>query len=366
MKNRSGALIIWGVAILVAAWGAWLILAEDDAGRSGRGFGGGATSVRVETVQLEPFADVIEAIGTAKANESVVLTARVSETVGSVNFEDGAHVEEGTVLLELTNIEERAMLAEAEATLREAESQYARIMELQRQGSAPETLVDQRLRILEESRERLNASRARLNDRIIRAPFAGILGLRSVSQGTLVAPGTEITTIDDVHIIKLDFSVPERFIGVLRPGVAITAYSAAYPNRPFTGEVKTISSRVDPVTRAVTVRAEIPNQDRALHPGMLLTLTLKSNERVSLAIPITALIPVGRENFVFVKADDDTVTRRSIELGTRTEERVEVTSGLVAGDVVVSSGLVRLRDGVKVRVIDDQNAEEPAPNTQPQ
>lgn len=350
MNYRSGGLILWAVAAAIVLWGGYLMFGggSDPSGQRR----GGATAVKTEIVHTSNFADTIEAIGTAKANESVVLTARVSETVQSISFEDGGFVDKGTVIVELTNSEERAFVAEAEATLREAVAQYDRVIDLEELGNVSASVLDNRLRQVEEARERLNAANARLSDRIIRAPFAGVLGLRNVSQGTLVSPGLEITTVDDVEIIKLDFSVPERFLSSLSQGQKIEAYAAAYKGRAFVGEVKTVSSRVDPVSRAVTVRAVIDNADHALRPGMLLTLTLSSNQRSSLSVPPTALVPMADKDYLFVVDEDKTVRHQEVTIGQRDDTKVEVLDGLVEGDEVVVSGTLRLRAGASVTIIE--------------
>ncbi|MCK5040801.1 MAG: efflux RND transporter periplasmic adaptor subunit, partial [Sphingomonadales bacterium] len=348
MKYRSGGFFLWAVAIVVVAWGGYLLLADGAGPQQRRG--GMATAVKVEVVHNASFADTIEAIGTAKANESVILTARVSEAVQSVSFEDGGFVSQGDVIVELTNSEERAFVAEAQATVREAEAQYERVLDLEGLGSASSAVVDNRLRQLEEARERLNAAQARLADRIIRAPFSGILGLRNVSQGALVSPGLEITTLDDVEKIKLDFSVPERFLSALTEGQQIEAFAAAYKGRAFVGEVKTVSSRVDPVSRAVTVRALIDNADHALRPGMLLTLTLSSNQRMALSVPPSALVPMADKDYLFVVSEENKVSHTEVEVGQREDTKVEILGGLVEGDVVVVSGTLRLRNGANVTI----------------
>jgi membrane fusion protein (multidrug efflux system) len=350
MNIRSSGFIMWLAALAVIAWGLSLLFIDGEGVQQRRG--GGATSVKVEVVHNADFADTIEAIGTAKANESVILTARVSETVQSVNFEDGGVVSEGTIIVELTNSEERAMVAEAEATVREAEAQYKRVLDLEKLGSAATSVVDNRLKQVEETRERLNAAQARLADRVIRAPFAGILGLRNVSQGTLVSPGLEITTLDDVDRIKLDFSVPERFLSSLVEGQTIEAYAAAFKDRVFVGEVRTISSRVDPVSRAVTVRALIDNADHAIRPGMLMTLTISSNHRKALSVPPSALVPKSNQNFVFVVDAENKVRHQEVFVGQRDDTQVEILGGLVEGEMVVYSGTLRLRNGSTIKVIE--------------
>jgi membrane fusion protein (multidrug efflux system) len=194
----------------------------------------------------------------------------------------------------------------------------------------------------------MDVVRAQLSDRVITAPFDGILGLRRVSPGSLVTPGTEIATLDDISVIKLDFSVPERYLAVLERGQDVVAHSETYPNRDFAGVVASVDSRVDPVTRSVTVRAEIPNPDRLLRPGMLLAVRLLQAPRQAIVVPEIAVIQVGTESFVYRVGDDRTASRVEVELGARRRGEVEIVSGLSAGDTIVTEGAVKLRDGSRV------------------
>ena len=275
-----------------------------------------------------------------------------------MHFTDGTEVEAGTILVTLTNAEELANVSGALASYTEARQQFERTKPLVDKGALSQASMDAATRDLDEATARLNAARARAGDYVITAPFAGLLGLRQVSPGTLVSPGTEITTLDDITIIKLDFSIPERFISILRPGQEIAAKAAAYPDMEFRGIVKTINSRVNPVTRAVAVRAEIDNRERYLRPGMLLTVDLVSNLKEALSVPEKSLIPVGGSQFVFVVGEDNKVERIEIEVGRRYGNRVEVLSGLKAGDLIVISGLLRLGPGMAVRVLGEEAAPE--------
>lgn len=352
--NRIGTFALLALALFMLGGGAWLLFgAETRQETGGWGQGEGGSAVNVATVQRQAFANRIEAIGTARANESVTLTARVSETVQAVHFEDGALVEQGDVLVELTRSEELADLEEARANLREAERQYARAADLVERGNASRALLDERQRAVEASRSRIEAAEARIADRVVRAPFTGVLGLRDVSPGTLVSPGDEITTLDDISLIKLDFSVPERFLSTLSQGQDVTAGSAAYPEMEFTGTVKTVGTRVDPVTRAVKVRAEIPNPEGLLRPGMLLSVELVNRRRMALAVPESALIPVGTDQYVFTLDEEDIARRVRVTIGARRPGVVEIVSGLEPGDRVVTSGAMRLRPDTKVRVLNE-------------
>lgn len=327
--------------------------APDAHGPGGRGGAPGQPMLVVaEAVGVHTFIDTIEAIGTARANESVTLTAKLTDTVSAVAFEDGDFVERGVVLLELTNEEQTALLAEAKANLDDAKRQLDRVEGLARQGSVPISQADEARARNDASRARYEAIVARLDDRLIRAPFAGVLGFRRVSPGTLVTPGTPITTIDDVSIVKLDFTVPEVYLAGLRPGLVVTATSAAYPDREFMGEVNTIDSRIDPVTRAAVVRAHIDNPDRILRPGMLLTVNIERPAAERLAVRESAVLQSGDSAFVYV-VEDGIARRREITTGQREPGWVEIRDGLAEGDVVVTEGMIKIRDGAPVRTSKD-------------
>ena len=307
-----------------------------------------AATVTTTQVGIKPWSDAIEALGTARANESVLVTAKVTETVVRVNFEDGDLVEAGQVLVDLSGRAELAGLDEVAANYREAQQQYDRLRELNAQKLIPTSQLDAQRGTLDSARARLDVVRARLADRVITAPFAGVLGFRQVSPGTLVTPGTTIASLDDISVMKLDFTVPEAFLSALAVGQTVSASSAAWPDREFTGNVRTIDSRVDPVTRAVTVRAEIPNPDRELRPGMLLTLRVFQPERQALVIPEISVIQVAQDAHVFRVTADDTVEQVDVTLGQRRGGEVEVVGGLAAGDRIVVDGTVKLRNGARV------------------
>ncbi len=311
-----------------------------------------APTVPVTVLAVAPrdWADTLEALGTAQANESVTLTAKITETVRKLGFADGQVVEAGDVLVELTSGQQVAQLEEAQAVLKDAERQYRRQQDLLGQGTVSKALFDTAETTRDSSRARVEAIRAQLADRIVSAPFGGVLGLRKVSPGTLVTPGTPIVTLDDIHVIKLDFAVPETALAALKPGLAVQATSPAFPDRRFAGKVESIDSRVDPATRAVTVRALIPNQDASLRPGMLLTVEVRARERMALAVPELALVPNGNRQFVYRLDDQDIAHLVEVRVGARRAGEVEIVAGLEPGTRVVVEGTVSLRDGAKVAV----------------
>jgi membrane fusion protein, multidrug efflux system len=346
--------------VAVAAAATWIYVAGPGqesvpAGSSPAGGGFAAAStplVSVRPVEYAHFSDTVEALGTAQANESVTLFAKVTDTVRRVDFEDGDFVEQGAILIQLTNQEEEALLAEAQANLDDALSQLRRLEDLTSRGLAPVSDLDVARNRAAASEARMNTVVARLTDRLIQAPFSGVLGFREVSPGTLVTPSTPITTLDDISIIKLDFTVPETFLGALQPGAEVVARSASYPDREFTGTVRTVGSRVDPVTRALQVRAHLANDDSLLRPGMLLTVTVTMAERDALMVPENSVFQVQNRAYVYQVDDDRVARQRQIRVGARVPGQVEVLDGLGEGELVVSEGIVKLRDGIRVRFDD--------------
>ena len=198
--------------------------------------------------------------------------------------------------------------------------------------------------------------KAQLRDYTIRAPFSGTLGTRQISNGAVVDSDTVITTLDDTTVIKLDFTVPETYLAVLRNGMNVSAQSPAYPDHKFNGTVTAISSRIDPDTRTLTIRAQIPNPDRLLKPGMLLTVNLVKDRSQSLIIPEEAVILEKDKKFALVVTAENTVEKKEIVTGRRSPGKVEVISGLNAGHRVVIKGITRVRTGTSVNVVETREA----------
>jgi membrane fusion protein (multidrug efflux system) len=291
----------------------------------------------------------VEALGTTRANESVDVTAKVVNQVTAVRFEEGQQVNRGQVLVELDGEQVRADLAAAEAALAESRSQYQRSRELYTTKVLSDSQIEQIEAAYKADEARVAAARARVNDTVIRAPFSGRVGLRRVSVGGLISPGTVITTLDDTSTIKLDFTVPETYLTVVVPGLDITARSVAYPDTNFSGTVSSIDSRVDPATRSITVRALLPNRSGLLKPGMFLTTRLSRGAVDALLVPEQALVPEGGQMFVFV-VRDGTAEKRRIQIGQRRVGEVQVVEGLSAGELIVTEGTQKLRDGAPVEL----------------
>jgi membrane fusion protein (multidrug efflux system) len=210
---------------------------------------------------------------------------------------------------------------------------------------------------------RVEAAKARLNDTVVRAPFDGRVGLRRVSVGGLVEPGTVITTLDDVRTIKVDFAVPETAVASMTSGLSFSASSVAYPGRVFAGRVASVDSRVDANTRSVIVRGTLPNGDEALKPGMFLTVQLARGAADVLVVPEESVLPEQGNMFVYV-VRDGAATKRRIQTGQRSVGSVQVVEGLRVGELVVTEGTQKLRDGAPVSMTDgERKAVAPTPGT---
>lgn len=345
---RQHPILLTFVAAVTLVFGLFAETYLENNNQSSQGrWGSGATIVVVAPVKTVTIVDEVESIGTAKANESVALTSKVTDTVSKVNFEDGMTIQAGQILVELTNSEETAQLAEAQASVDESTRQFNRVQNLIEQNLASATRLDVEKARMQTANARLEAIVARLDDRLIRAPFSGVLGFRNVSQGTLLSPNTVVTTLDDVSIIKLDFSIPEIYLAVLSKGQEVISRSPAYPGMDFIGRVQTISSRVDPITRSVTVRAHLNNDARLLRPGMLLTVNLVQNRSSALVVPEEAILPIQDKKFVYV-VKENTAQRVEVETGRIRPGIVEILAGLEEGQQVITRGVIKVRPGSKV------------------
>lgn len=346
------ALAAGAVAVKGLTSGGKAPAAQAAAGGPGGGRGE-APIVEVGTVAVRPFADTVQALGTAQARESIVVASKVTDVISAIRFDSGDRVKKGQVLVVLSNVEQQADLAEARAALTSATREYDRFKELGERGFAPKARLEQAQAAYDQARARVAALESRMADRTIRAPFAGVMGLRTASPGALVRPGDAIATLDDTSAIKLDFDVPEVHLARMKRGAALEATTAAYPGRVFSGRIDDVDSRIDPQTRTVKVRALIANTTGALKPGMLMTVNVAANPRRTIAVPEMAVIETmdGASVFKVVEKDGKTIAKPSdVKLGARSGGFVEILSGLAAGDRIVTEGVQRARPGQPIRV----------------
>lgn len=306
--------------------------------------------VLVESVRasIQSIPVIAEAVGTLRGNESVTLMAKLTEQVSATYFEGGELVQEGDVLVELIDVEQLALLREAEARLRETRLQLDRLTSLGAEIATASEIDIAKTRA-DANEALLEALRSRITDRTIRAPFDGIIGFRQVSVGALLTPGTVIAELDDIDLLKLDFTLPEAYLSRIDKGDAVDAETVAWEGERFSGTVTRIGGRVDPVTRAFPVRALISNSDARLRPGMLMTLRVSLGNTQSIVVPESALLQVGGQSSVYTIDSEGFARRVPVEIGSRLPGAIEIVSGIAPGDRVVTTGQLTLRPGARVK-----------------
>lgn len=342
------------VASLVAA------CAPDGAGDEAGAAEQEAVKVVTSRLQTQTVIDEIEALGTARANESIEIKPRIASLVTRIAFDEGQLVERGDLLVELENSEIRAGLAVAEAALSESRSIYNRSRSLIETQAISASNLEQLQAAMRVDEAQVEAAKARLANTFIRAPFTGRVGLRRVSPGGFVDTSTVITTLDDTDTIKLDFTMPETFLSAVAEGMTIVAHSLVYPDRRFVGRVDSIDTRLDPVARSVQVRAVVPNPDALLKPGMFLTVDLQRNRGDLLVAPEEAIVPERGRQYVFA-VEDGAAVLKEVTLGRRVPGLVEIVSGVSPGETIITEGTHKVRDGMPVEVI-ERRAAGGAPN----
>lgn len=340
------------VLLMLVVGGLKLAFGDKATGQGGPGGGGGrATAVSRTTAQPRAFTDRIEVLGVAKGRQSVTITSNTAELITAVHFTDGQAVAKGQVLVELKADQENAAIAEAQAQLAQADREYARWKALADRGVAPRATAEQYLAARDTARAALNVASAQKLDRVIRAPFSGRVGISDIAPGTLISPGTAIVSLDDVSVIRVDFSVPDRYLSILRQGLAITAAPDALPGERFVGHIAQIDTRIDPATRALKARAEFANADGRLKPGMLIKVGIDQGQRQAVAVPEAAIQFEGTQASVFLITDGpkgQVARRTTVQTGLSSGGFVEIVAGLKAGDKIVADGLNRVQDGAPV------------------
>lgn len=349
-----GAACLLGLMIVAAV----LKIAFSDGGASDRkgprGPGAGRGQVVAEVVaQRREFADQIRVLGVARGRRSVNITSNTTQLVTQVMFADGQAVAAGTPLVELQAREEDADLIRTRAQLENAQREYDRYRILAERGVAPRVMAETAETALKTAQAAVAAAESRRGDRILRAPFAGVLGLTSVTPGTLISPGSVITTLDDISGVRVDFPLPERYLGVLPVGAPLTATTDAFPGEEFNGRIALLDTRVNEQTRAIIARAEFPNPGNRIRPGMMMRVAVHQGRRQSLAVPEAAVQYEGQGAFVYRIARGEagaTAQRVEVQTGAVEGGYVEIVSGLTNNDHIVASGLNRIQPGAPVSV----------------
>ena len=347
------AACLLGLMILAAVLKFVLPEEEKGGGGPGRGGGGRGQAVSEVVVSTREFSDEIRVVGVARSIRSVNITSSTSQLVSRVLFQDGQRVSAGAALVELRALEEDASIIEARARLNQAERDWERSKALAERGVAPRVSAEQAETAYQTARAVLAAAEARRGDHVIRAPFSGVLGLTTITPGTLISPGSVITTLDDTSFIRVDFPLPERYLGVVTSGTPLSATADAYPGETFNGRIALLDTRVNEQTRAVIARAEFANPGGRIRPGMMMRVAVQQGRRQTLSVPEAAVQYEGQGAFVYRIARGDkgmTAQRVEVQAGAVEGGFVEIISGLTAQDRVVADGLNRIQPGAPVTV----------------
>lgn len=357
------------LALLLAALAAgsawyWTVsMASKSNGDSGGKRQRPPTLVETTTVRLGSVTETVEVVGTTRARNAIDVVATSSGLVTRINFEAGQQLAAGDLLIEIDSASEQAAVLEVESELENLRRQLERARTLRNRKLSSNAEVDDLAAGVRSTEARLAAARSRLDKRFIRAPFAGVVGLRNVSVGDYVDNDTKLTTLDDLSTIELDFEVPEKFFGAISRGQRVSASSVAFPGRRFSGSVRDIDTRINTATRSFRVRSELPNPEALLPEGLFMTASLIIVERQNvLLISQQAIIAEGDEHYVFL-VKEEKAQRTIIKPGLRADDDIEILSGLNAGDEVVTKGHQKLRDNSPVRLA--KSPSEPADKEQP-
>jgi membrane fusion protein (multidrug efflux system) len=339
-------------ALGYGGWAAWERFGPAEAAAPSAEQARPPATVAVAEARRGTIERTVFAVGSGLAFQRVDLKVLASGRVERVAFAGGEGVAAGDPLLRLNDEGARAALAEAEADLAEAVSAHDRAATLREGGRVAASALDTATAERARAEARLAKARDDLANRTLRAPFAGVIGFPAVDPGAVVDADTVIASLDDLSSISVDFRVPERFFGDVKPGSPVRAETTVWPGEVFRGEVVGLSRRVDPVSRAFDVRARIDNADYRLPSGVFLRVELVLDDRVALLVPEEAVVARGDETAVYVVADG-VADRRVVTIGARQDGAVEVTAGLSEGEAVVTRGVQKLRDGAPVTVVDD-------------
>lgn len=339
--------LIWFILVALLCFVGFLYWQTQQSANSMRG-GGIPIAVKTAFVESQAMSREVSAIGTGIANNSIQLIAPSSEFLVELNVSEGKKVAKGEVIARLNNVQQRARVAELESVLLEQSRQLERLKNLATTQATAQSMLDEQTTRVNSTRAQLDIAKQQLSDMTIRAPFAGHLGLRRVSQGAYVTSGTEITTLDDMQQLRVEFSVAERYLAEVAVGMPFNVTNVAYGNIPFSGSVTAIDTRLDPVTRSVTVHGIIQNDNLQLRPGMLLNVRLQLENRDVLRISEKALVPQQNRHYVFLVDADNRVQQKEIQIGQRIPGWVEVVAGLRDGDEIIIEGVQKVRTGITV------------------
>jgi len=318
-------------------------------GKGGGGFSMPPVPVETRLVSTESVSDRFEAVGTIEASEAITVVAEIDASVKSLPFREGQPIEEGGLIAQLDDEAAKAEVQRSEALREQSRVTYERVKSLFEQKAAAPQDLDDAAAGLKVAEANLALAEERLSKTRVTAPFAGLVGARRVSTGAYLRAGDPITDLASVSEIKVTFSAPERYLGLLRRGRQVDVSTAAYPGTSLRGRIDVVSPVLNAGTRAAEIIARVPNPGHRLRPGMSADVSVVLSERPkSLTVPNEAVFSEGGQTFVYTVKPDSTVERVALRLGTRQADVVEVLEGLSAGARIVAAGHQKLFPGAKV------------------
>ena len=306
--------------------------------------------VEATKVVRQPLPQTITAVGSLRSDESVTLRPEVAGRVNAILFKEGQNVSKGMTLVRLDPAINQAEVQQAKANLVLAKSKFDRAVELSQRNFISGQAKDEAENNLRVAEAAVALVEARLAKTEIKAPFAGVIGLRVVSVGDYVKEGADMVNLESIDPLKVDFRVPETYMRQVQPGQTLTVTLDALPGRKFDGKVLAVNPLIDAAGRSVVIRAIVRNADTSLRPGMFTRVNLITrDDKDALVIPEQAIVPQGDEQFVF-RIVDGKAARVKVDIGQRRDGKVEVLKGLNANDMVVTAGQLKLREGMPVTI----------------
>ncbi|MCR3908180.1 efflux RND transporter periplasmic adaptor subunit [Aeromonas hydrophila] len=305
-------------------------------------------NIRAQTVSQSLAEPSIKLVSKLAANRSVVISPEVTGRIVKIAVRSGQQVKQGDVLIALDAGKQLAELAEQSASVRDESRKLRDMRRLVARGAITTSELEGQEATVAQAHARADAAKYELSLRTLLAPFDGSVSLIDLSEGALVNSGDTLLHLDELAKLRLDLAVPERYLSLLRPGMAVTATSSAWPDQSFRGVLETLDSRVSNDTQNIKARVIIPNPDGQLRPGMLLNVELSLPPQKMTLIPAQSVEYAGEQRFVYRLEPNGKVKRVPVVLGDTHGEEVWVTEGLKVGDRIVVEGLVNLRDGVSV------------------
>ncbi|MFQ1788448.1 efflux RND transporter periplasmic adaptor subunit [Aeromonas veronii] len=344
---------IWlglGLLLIVVA-GVWALRHSEPAAKAPTR----QVNIRTQTVKQSLAEPTLKLVGKLAANRSVIISPEVTGRIVKIAVQSGQSVAKGETLISLDAGKQQAELAEQSASLRDENRKLSDMRKLVARGAVTQSELEGQEATVAQVQARLDAARYELSLRTLQAPFAGTVSLIDLSEGALVNSGDTLLHLDELDKLRLDLAVPERYLSLLRPGMAVTATSTAWPDQQFNGTLTTLDSRISNDTQNIKARVMLPNGNGQLRPGMLLNVELALPAQQLTLIPAQSVEYAGEQRFVYRLEADGRVKRVPVVLGETEGETVWVTEGLKVGDRIVVEGLVNLRDGVQVRDLAEVN-----------